>query len=211
MKEIQLLAHDNPKSITKYEYDLSYYENRPENDYIGIIDRESVKKSTEQPMDLFKIRSKLKKTNKSRGTGIPTFKGADCKTKPIPEIRKIAKQLKIKLDDANVRDILCTTIKDELMYREKYSTGKDKKTYMMIPSNHPVYPFPYNLEDRVEHITRIIKDHFENFQKSDIKIKESKEPHSYRIEAKYSSSDNLELLKKYNPNVKNDKLVIIVE
>jgi hypothetical protein len=210
MKEISLLTHDNITSVTRYEYDLSYYENRLENDYIGIIDRESDKKSTEQPIDMFKIRSKLKKTNKSRGTGIPTFKGADCKTKPIHEIRKIAKQLKIKLDDANVRDLLCTTIRDELMYLEKYSTGKDKKTYMMIPSNHPVYSFPYNLEDRVEHITSIMKDNFENVKKGNIKIKKLKEL-SYRIESMYSSSDNLDLLKRYNPIVKNDKIVIIVE
>ena len=33
---------------------------------------------------------------------------------------------------------------------EKYSEGIDKKTYVIIPSNHPIYPFPYNLEDRVE-------------------------------------------------------------
>jgi len=41
---------------------------------------------------------------------------------------------------------------------EKYQTGDKKKTYIMIPANHPTYPFPYNLEDRVEFIMKNIKD-----------------------------------------------------
>jgi hypothetical protein len=44
-----------------------------------------------------------------------------------------------------------------LLYLEKYSVGKDKKTYMMIPSNHPIYKFPYNLEDRLDFIKKRIK------------------------------------------------------
>ena len=45
-------------------------------------------------------------------------------------------------------------MKDSLLLLEKYSTTKDnnKKTYIMIPANHPIYPFPYNLEDRIKHI-----------------------------------------------------------
>jgi hypothetical protein len=45
---------------------------------------------------------------------------------------------------------------------EKYATGNKKITYIMIPKNHPIYPFPYNLEDRVEYIKneihKIIED-----------------------------------------------------
>ena len=39
---------------------------------------------------------------------------------------------------------------------EKYSTTKDnnKFTYLIVPSNHPIYPFPLNLEDRIEYILK---------------------------------------------------------
>jgi hypothetical protein len=40
----------------------------------------------------------------------------------------------------------------KLIELEKYSTGKNKKTYIMIPSNHPKYLFPLNLEDRTDFI-----------------------------------------------------------
>mgnify|MGYP000619053226 CR=1 FL=1 len=41
---------------------------------------------------------------------------------------------------------------DKLLELEKYSKGKDKITYIMIPKNHPKYKFPFNLEDRTEYI-----------------------------------------------------------
>ena len=55
---------------------------------------------------------------------------------------------------------MCNNIKILLLYLEKYSTSKtnNKMTYMMIPSNHPLYPFPYNLEDRIKHTIQKIKE-----------------------------------------------------
>ncbi len=41
---------------------------------------------------------------------------------------------------------------NKLIELEKYSTGKNKMTYVMVPSNHPIYFFPLNLEDRAEFI-----------------------------------------------------------
>jgi hypothetical protein len=43
---------------------------------------------------------------------------------------------------------------------EKYATSKDnnKITYVMVPYDHPTYPFPYNMEDRIkDRIKRINK------------------------------------------------------
>jgi hypothetical protein len=54
-----------------------------------------------------------------------------------------------------------------LLYLEKYSTSKDnnKITYVILPSDHKKYTFPYNLEDRIKHIikniTTIIKREFD--------------------------------------------------
>ena len=54
---------------------------------------------------------------------------------------------------------VCDAIEKKLLEKEKYSTDKDKNkvTYIRIPSNHPKYPFPYNLEDRVKSIVNKIR------------------------------------------------------
>ena len=54
----------------------------------------------------------------------------------------------------SVRTNICHMIIYNLLVLEKYSKSKDKNkiTYIMVPNNHPIYPFPYNLEDRIKHI-----------------------------------------------------------
>jgi len=53
----------------------------------------------------------------------------------------------------------------------------NKLTYIMIPENHPVYPFPLNLEDRVVYIKKKINKIVER----DIDFKVSKKKDSYEI------------------------------
>ena len=67
----------------------------------------------------------------------------------IPNITKT----EIARIDKLTREYICNEIRDKLLFLEKYSTSKDgnKITYMMIPLNHPIYPFPYNLEDRIKY------------------------------------------------------------
>jgi hypothetical protein len=157
---------DNESIVTKkednsYNFDdvLEYYENRNENFVVGIIDK-NVNKLAYDDNDLFKIRDPIvKNTDKKRGTGIPTIKGAVCSTskdkdylinliKRLPNIKKEELQKLNKL----TRENICNELKYKLLYLEKYSTTKDnnKITYIMIPKNHPNYEFPYNLEDRVK-------------------------------------------------------------
>ena len=149
---------------TKHTYDfesiLNYYENREENFIVGIIDK-NLNKLASSDIDLFKIRSQIGKIdNKKRGTGIPTLKGAVCATSKDKEyLMRIIKKIpnlsssEITRIKSLTRDEICNEIRDKLLYLEKYSTSKDnnKITYVMIPANHPYYPFPYNLEDRIKH------------------------------------------------------------
>jgi hypothetical protein len=46
-----------------------------------------------------------------------------------------------------------------LLFLEKYGTSKDdnKITYVMVPADHSLYAFPYNLEDRVKNTISKIK------------------------------------------------------
>ena len=66
----------------------------------------------------------------------------------------------------------------KLLDLEKFSTGKNKMTYMMIPANHPIYPFPYNLEDRADYIENKLKVLTNNL--ADITVKKEEE-HIYKI------------------------------
>jgi hypothetical protein len=165
-RDKQLLEDANVEIENKdigYDFDsiMEYYDNRDEAKYIGIIEKNlNTKKNieTNEEEDLFKIREKRQKIlDKKRGTGIPSLKGAVCTTKEKGYIKNLVKYLKIT-DPVKTREGLCKSIKNKLLELEKYSTGDDKKTYMMIPQNHPIYPFPYNLEDRIDFIKNKLKE-----------------------------------------------------
>ena len=157
-KEYQkkLLSEESLRETNMAEYDFEstkdYYENRDENKYVGVIDKDlNLKKSQEQQGtgDLFKLRDKRPKIlDKKRGTGIQTLKGTVCTTKDKTYIEKVAKDLKLTSVANTTRQELCDNIRDKMLDLEKNQTGPNKKTYIMIPKNHPVYEFPYNVEDR---------------------------------------------------------------
>ena len=157
------------KNIYNFKNVIEYYDLKPEYDYIGIIDKGTGKKIAvgEINPDIFKLRQKRDKILiKKRGTGIPTLTGAFCETaKTKDELLDLVKFLNIDIkklnkDISNSRTNLCNLIRNRLLYLEKYSTTKDKNkfTYMIIPENHPIYPFPLNLEDRIVYILKKITD-----------------------------------------------------
>ena len=154
----------NIKPIGQYDFESvkEYYDNRDEYDFVGIIDRQTRKKFEELDIhDVFKIRPKRDKILiKKRGTGIPSIKGAVCGTIGTKEqlIEQARKINVVGYNDEDVRSIICDAIKNRLLFLEKYSTGKDKMTYIIIPKNHPIHQFPFNLEDRILYITRNIKE-----------------------------------------------------
>ena len=51
----------------------------------------------------------------------------------------------------NKRGAMCKAVKKFLLKLEKYSSGKQKMTYLIVPENHSTYKFPLNLEDRINH------------------------------------------------------------
>jgi len=156
-------ADGNEKEASGYEFYkiMEYYDTRDEFKYVGIIDKDlSRKKNVETGLDddVFKIRgSRQKILDKKRGTGIPSLKGAVCTTKEKGYIENLAKELKLK-SNLDTRENLCELIKLKMLELEKYSYGDNKKTYVMIPANHPVYQFPYNLEDRGIYIEKQVKE-----------------------------------------------------
>ena len=159
------ILKEEAKTEVNYNFDdtLDYYEEREENFIVGIIDK-NLNKLASDEADLFKIRPpRAKVLDKKRGTGIPTFKGAVCSTSKDKEyLMKIIKMIpnitKAEIDRINslIREQICLEIRDKLLFLEKYSTTKDgnKITYIMIPKDHPIYPFPYNLEDRTKYIIK---------------------------------------------------------
>jgi superfamily II DNA or RNA helicase len=196
-----------------YNFDdvMDYYDERKEHYIVGIIDKEPNKqKNDERINDIFKIREKREKIlDKKRATGIPSLKGAVCATSKQKEyLIKIAKNLDIKhMPKDLTRDNLCNTIMDKLIELEKYSKGKDKMTYIMVPSNHPKYIFPLNLEDRLE----FIKNKVSNILNQKIIFKETVDNKkntitlSFKLTQKPTADDIYKLENIYNKDV--NKLV----
>lgn len=171
---------------SEYEFDMDYYNNRDEYVYIGIIDKD-------EKEEVFRIRKKRDKIlEKKRGTGIPTLKGAVCSiAKHKSFLLKLIKETKLKVETNKSKIDICSNIKEQLLKMEKYATGKNKMTYIMIPKNHPIYPFPYNLEDRVEYIIKTIKDK----TTSKIKITTEKEKNKIKLVIdKNDGKDNNKIL-----------------
>lgn len=165
----QILPDTNiNKPIKAYDFDsvMEYYELRPEFSYVGIIDKATPRKKTQAVQDIpdtFKIRKRRSNIlEKKRGTGITSFLGAQCNNAhDRKNILKIMKYMGISTKQSITRTKMCDQIQDYLYFKEKYSLGKDKMTYFIVPANHPdqkKYPFPLNLQDRVQFIKDKIKE-----------------------------------------------------
>jgi superfamily II DNA or RNA helicase len=182
--EIESEATDiDLENLSEYNFEevMDYYDNRKEYKFVGIIDKETNKRKSKRPediKDIFKIREKREKIlDKKRGTGIPSLKGAVCATSKQKEyLEEMAKDLGIKLTKKDLtRDDICNVIKEKLIQLEKYSKGKNKMTYIMIPINHPTLKFPLNLEDRIEwiknNVNKILSKNIKFDEKIDSKNK----------------------------------------
>jgi hypothetical protein len=173
---ITLVKQKNDYNFTDV---FEYYDKKDEAEYVGIIDKPVARKKTvsEELDDVFKIRqSRAKVLDKKRGTGIPSLKGAVCfSSKDKRFLLKIAKKIGLIDIPTDTRINICEAIRLRLLYLEKYSTDKDdnKKTWMIIPSNHPKYPFPLNLEDRIQYIKNGIQEKIPTNITIDIKEKKN--------------------------------------
>jgi hypothetical protein len=196
---------------------MDYYDSRPEFNYVGVVDRESSKNvgKDESINCVFKIREKRPKVlKKHRETNLPSLMGSVCTTKYKEFIYKVAKLLNIDTKKPT-RVRLCQLIKEELLHREKYSKGKNKITYIMIPKNHEEYQFPYNLEDRVQYIIENIKDNIKFKLNIDVKENIVNKLSEYLITISGNSKDELKdfanLFESFGAKEKNNKYEIIVK
>ena len=212
--ELDKIKSDIKESSKQEKYDFKsnqeYYDEREEFDIIGIIDTFSGnrKLTIGKEGDVFKIRNKRDKIlEKKRGTGIPSIKGAVCySSKDKNQLKKIANKINMtEYTKKNTRIDTCLQIRDRLLYLEKYSTGKDNITYMIIPYNHPKYIFPYNLEDRI----RYVKDRFNEYQNSNIKFNYKKKNNGIFLEKRDKKLDSYEVNFSFNGklNVDTEKLL----
>ena len=132
------IAKKHPKYFSKidekveqYLYDISYYENRPENNIIGILAKEPVRKGRykQKQEDVFNIKINTGKvSNKKRDKDLPTEMGASCFSKSIDSLKNIAKNmLKLQINNKMKKKELCNLIKNKLLDLERNSKGKNKE------------------------------------------------------------------------------------
>jgi len=162
---------EQDESKDLYEFSVEYYDKKKDYYYVGILDG-VLSDDTGKIQDIFKVRKGMdehsKKEVKKRGKGILSFTGSACLYKKKEEmdnmIKVVSKMLNVDLkikDKRKSKDKskvgLCNEIMERLMFLEKYASSDSKSkikknTYYIVPNNHPAVPFPFNLEDRVEHV-----------------------------------------------------------
>ena len=216
-KQIHISSLQDTQHLYNFDDVMDYYNNREEYKYVGIIDKEVSKRKAKniEDIDLFKIRDKRAKIlNKKRGTGIPSLKGSVCTTKTKDYLNKVAKSLDLNVKNLYGRDDICNVIKDKMLYLEKYSTAKDKNklTYVIVPSNHPTYKFPYNLEDRIDFIINKIKLEIKDKITVNIKSQTKNDNIIYNIYFKLDkiNNDYDKIFKIFDGEKIDDKYVITV-
>jgi superfamily II DNA or RNA helicase len=187
------------KKTYNFEPTLEYYNSRTENFIVGIIDKNI-------DGDIFKIRPPLiKNSNKKRGEGIVSFKGTACSSYENKEyLIKILNKLNNNNNILKNKNIICDAIQNKLLELEKYSTSKDnnKKTYIIIPFDHPKYIFPYNIEDRILYIINNINKILGH--KITYNVKKNGNIYDMNIKNEKKLYNVNHILNKYNFKLNND-------
>jgi DNA polymerase III delta prime subunit len=166
---------------SKYDFEsvMDYYDGREEFKYVGVIDKESSRKKSREPeelADVFKLRAKRARIIlKRRESGLSSFFGAVGTSKSKTELEDILTSLGLKIIEGESRADASLRIKHKMLFLEKYT--EKPITYVIIPKNHPILPFPYNYLARIEYIRNQIKDKIKF--KLDIKVDKAKKPSSY--------------------------------
>lgn len=207
------------KSVYDYRSVMDYYDNKNEYKYVGIIDKEPISakkpKDISELNDVFKIRNKRRKMDKKkRGTGIVTILGSVCFTaRKYDELLKIAKELGISGTNLSKQG-LCDSIRDKLIFLERYN--KDNLTYLMIPANHPIYPFPLNVHDRKDYIINNIRNKIKILEPNNIKVIpqqikiDNQNVQVYKIEINKELSEFKQILLDMNASNVGNKWIINV-
>lgn len=170
-----------------------YYSKKPEFEIMGYID-------IVNDVEIFKMKfsQNKSKSDKKRGTGIQTEQGINCLSMSKNKIDKIMEMLKIKIN--GTKKDKCSFIKETLLYLEKYSTVKDdnKYVYCYIPKYITSYPFPYNLEDRVNVLIGNLEKIAEKY-KLNLKFNVKFEKNKYTIStSNINNEEFIQILKKNN-------------
>lgn len=221
MEQEKELKDDQP--FYNFEDAMEYYDSREEHDYVGVIDREISRrknKSFDEIKDVFKLREKRPKIlEKKRQVGLPSFSGSVCiSSKSKKYLENLLTKLGVPKPKSGTRLDICQSIEDKLLLLEKYSSGKDKKTYLIIPSNHPKIPFPLNLEDRVtDRVDKIKKEIGSKINIDKNKIKKSSGPEkgmpSFELKIKDDDKvkEHQEFLKKMGFVKQGKDLVLLLD
>ena len=128
----------------------------------------------------------------------------------MDEIKKVFQNLKIPFNPKLSRIELCNQVRDKLYELEKYSN--DGLTYLIIPSNHPVIPFPLNLKDRVEFIKQKLTKKCENTTINvSSKIENKKKIYTITIKKSKEIENNEEFITELGFVKNKDSYVMIVK
>lgn len=143
------------------KFDEQYYAAKKENWIVGIMDG-----------DTFRMRpARVSDGAKKRLKGLPTTNGSVCSfSRSLPELINVLKRVGGSVGDRPTKQSVCAAIRNRLVELEKH----DNKgiTYMVIPKDHGVYPFPLNITDRIKEV-KLRFPKVTKVEKNRVKVKSS--------------------------------------
>jgi len=188
-------------SQQKYTFDDSYYTQKTEHSVFGTIVKDT--KNVNSKWGIFKLRKGMR-SNASYGRykGVPTKEGQYYLTKSSSELQEYAKLLKLRINSKDKKQIGISILR-HLVLQEQITDPTI--SFVQIPTNHPIIPFPLNLEDREESIKRLGKQFPNN-----VSILEKTKRRSIRIKVRSMNDEIQERLEqtKAKEDTKNGVFVI---
>jgi len=188
-------------SQQKYTFDDSYYTQKTEHSVFGTIVKDT--KNVNSKWGIFKLRKGMR-SNASYGRykGVPTKEGQYYLTKSSSELQEYAKLLKLRINSKDKKQIGISILR-HLVLQEQITDPSI--SFVQIPTNHPIIPFPLNLEDREESIKRLGKQFPNN-----VSILEKTKRRSIRIKVRSMNDEIQERLEqtKAKEDTKNGVFVI---
>ena len=147
---------------TRFKFDEKYYSKRTEHLVIGIIVKDT--KNINNMDGIFNIRDKIIRNNNymnNRIKGVPKKDGGNYIYKSHEDLKSYCDLLKLEVSELFIKNekskkqYIGKLLLQHLMYKEQVESGENKRTYMIIPLNHPTIPFPLNLDDRKDVLSNL--------------------------------------------------------
>ncbi len=177
IKRMDYEEYQKIESVSEnFVFDDKYFSKKNENIVLGKIVKDMI--NYENLWGVFKMRKGVSNDSNIKNNiknGIQNKDGQHYFTKTLEQLEKYAKLINLKVNNYDKRMIGNEILNLLILYEQRgYGSSKNSASainnilYLQIPKNHPIFPFPLNLFDRLLVIKSLQKEY-----KNNVKIKKS--------------------------------------